>query len=176
MSKQEGTVSIGSSLTISKSLFVPFPIMFINTPALSVVAEGSFTFPDRFSVLINKVDGVGFDCTVKRYDQQTGWAQDPTLTWEATGEQVPEVTGSLIVGSSTTNEKTLRVKFDITFARRTPVVAWVVGDVEFPDRFSATVRMQNIEGFECTVRKTDGDGGWGQSPTLYWNSNGILGK
>ncbi|CAK8674663.1 unnamed protein product [Clavelina lepadiformis] len=176
MTTVTGTESIGSSLTISKSLFVFFPKMFLDKPTLSASAEGSASFPDRFIVLINRVYDVGFDCTVKRNDQQTGWAQDPTLTWEATGIQVPEATGSVKVGSSTKNEKSLRVKFEKVILPRTPVIAWVKGDTEFPDRFSVSVNIEDPEegekfnGFECTVRRKDTDSGWSQDPTLYWNS------
>ncbi|CAK8674666.1 unnamed protein product [Clavelina lepadiformis] len=164
MTTVTGTENIGSSLTISKSFFVLFSQ---NVPRQS----NSMCFSRRFIVLINRVIEVGFDCTVKRNDQQTGWTQEPILTWEATGDQVPEAIGSEKLGPSTKNEINIQVKFPPDVVNTTTVTAWVKGKIESPARFSATVNNKDYKGFECTVRRMDRDDGWSQDPTLFWHYN-----
>ncbi|CAK8695645.1 unnamed protein product [Clavelina lepadiformis] len=173
MPTEKGSVNFGSSRTISKSMWIDFPTIFFKTPTVSASAKGQIRYPDQFNVIINRVDPDGFDCTVKRYDQKLGWDQDLSLQWEATGDEVPEATGSQNIGSSSENKKVVKVNFPKVFAKRTPVVAWVKGDYcdgQIPDRYRLEITHQNNDGFQCIVQRMDSNSGWGQDLTLFWHS------
>ncbi|CAK8673274.1 unnamed protein product [Clavelina lepadiformis] len=127
----------------------------------------------KFQVQSVVADEQGFDFVVKRTDNPTsGWGQSPTLTWVAVGDEQAAPTGSQNIGSSEFENLQVRVNFMNSLQKVPKVYAWVRGSFQYQDTFKVFGIKADVNGFSCTVKRTDKSHGWGQNPTIYYNLSG----
>ncbi|CAK8673234.1 unnamed protein product [Clavelina lepadiformis] len=174
MATQEGSQLLSSSETNTKEWRLEFPIPFKLAPT-SVQAKvlGNPRYQDKFQVQSVVPDEQGFGFVVKRTDIPTsGWGQSPTLTWVAVGDEQAAPTGSQSIGSSEFENLQVRVNFMNSLENVPKVYAWVRGLFQYQETFNVFGIKADVNGFSCTVKRTDKSHGWAQNPTIYYNLSG----
>ncbi|XP_076823372.1 uncharacterized protein LOC143469523 [Clavelina lepadiformis] len=169
-----GVRTILASETNEREFRLEFPVPFTSAP--QVLAEINAIGDSFATFAVNSItpDDQGFNFIVKRTDQPTlGWDEHPSLNWQATGKEVklasPKNSGSHKVGSSPNASKTLRVNFPIPLSRTPKIVAWVRGAFRLQQTFSVSKIQSDVNGFSCTVTRTDAQAGWEQNPVLRYS-------
>ncbi|XP_076823139.1 uncharacterized protein LOC143469358 [Clavelina lepadiformis] len=176
-----GVRPILNSETYAREFRLEFPVPFTSAPQVSAEIK-PISIGDNvtnFVVAAITPDDQGFNFIVIRAGQQhLGWQENPLLYWQATGEEVklpsPRNSGAQKVGTSPTDSLTIRINFLEPLSRTPTIIAWVRGAFRFQQTFSVSKIQPDVNGFSCTVTRTDTKAGWDQNPVIRYSV--VVGK